>query len=70
MRPYANYESDSGSRLIAGSTSTASAIDTFYRVVLLQLVAGNSADACAVEIGFFRLDAAKATELENIKSVR
>ena len=66
MRPYANYESDAGSRLIAGGTSTASAIDTFYRVVLLQLVAGNSTDACAVEIGFFRLDAAKATELENI----
>lgn len=51
-------------RLIATSTSSASAVDTLDDLVLLELLAGHATDAGAVEVGFLGLNASKTAELE------
>jgi len=50
-------------RLVARSASSASATHALNIFIVLHLVFRDSADACAVEVRLFCLDAAKATEL-------
>ena len=48
----------------ASLTATANTCDL---LILLQLRARHTADTCTIEVGFFRLNAAKATQLEPLQ---
>jgi hypothetical protein len=48
---------------VAGCTSSAAAADTLHVAIFFQLSPWYSADASAVEVGFFCLNAAQAAEL-------
>lgn len=48
-------------RLVAASTSSASAVDALDDLVLLELLARHATDAGAVEVGFLCLNATETT---------
>ena len=50
-------------RLVAASTSSASAVDALNDLVLLELLARHATDTGAVEVGLLGLNAAKTAEL-------
>lgn len=58
-----SHRSTSAFLLVAASTAVAATADTLNRLVLLELRLGHSADTCGIEIRFFRLDTAQATQL-------
>jgi hypothetical protein len=49
--------------LVTARTASAPTADALDFLILLQLLSGHAADACAVEIGLLGLDAAQATKL-------
>lgn len=51
---------------VATGTPTTPAAHALDLLILLQLLARHSTDACAVEVGLLGLDAAKTTQLYTI----